>query len=150
MWWGITLLDRGSERTSHKRKLLNWTWTTDKSLTDLGGGMLLAEGGAKYNGPKAEWTSGVQRTGGKSTRLERAWSKESARADGLRRRRVRQALAGHHESNGKLLEDCGKTTDTTQFEFLKVTLADKWKKWFGRRPKIGSWNTSQEAKIQSG
>lgn len=90
-----------------------------------------------------------KKTGGKSTRLERSWNKE-ARADGLRGRRVRQALAGHHESNGKLLEDCGKTTDITQIEFLKVTLADKWKKWFGRRPKIGGWNTSWEAKIWSG
>lgn len=64
-------------------------------------------------------------------------SKEEATTHGLRGKWVREALAGHHESSGKLLEGCGKTTDITEFEFLKVTLADKWKKRFGRRPKIG-------------
>ena len=58
---------------------------------------------------------------------------------------VRETPVGHHESNGKLLEGCRKTTDITQFEFLKITLAEKQKKWFGRAKKIGSWKTSQEA-----
>lgn len=94
-------------------------------------------------------TSGIQRTEGESTRLKSVRNEEAG-AEELRGRRGRWALAGHHESNGKLLKDCGKTTDITQSEFLKVTLAGKCKKWFGKRPKTRGWNTTQEATVQSG
>lgn len=37
----------------------------------------------------------------------------------------------------KELESYCKKTDIIQFEFLKTILADKWKKCFGRRAKMG-------------
>ena len=48
-----------------------------------------------------------------------------------------EILVGHHESNGRLLKGCRKTTDKTQCEFLKIILAEKQKKLFGRAKNIG-------------
>lgn len=55
-----------------------------------------------------------------------------------------ETLVDHHEINGKLLKGCRKllkgcrkTTDKTQCEFLKIILAEKHKKLFGRAKNIG-------------
>ena len=48
-----------------------------------------------------------------------------------------ETLVGHHENNGRLLKGCRKTTDKTQCEFLKIILAEKQKKLFGRAKNIG-------------
>lgn len=61
---GHNFRQRQSEKISQKRKPLNWTWKTYKYHTDLWGGELPTDGGAKCKGPKAEMNFRCSEWGG--------------------------------------------------------------------------------------
>ena len=59
-----------------------------------------------------------------------------------------ETLVGHHESNGRLLKGCRKTTDKTQCEFLKIILAEKQKNYLGGPKILGAENPVRKLVVQ--